>query len=495
MIRPPVPLLVVAGLLAAGVLAGQAADGPRPVAAARTAGTVPVVGATAVCPDVRQQAGILTTRVSVGSTPTGPADVPAGPGRVVAGPLTAPTAVEPVPLPGPGQVAPEVGLRAADDGLVVEARGPLAAGLEVEQVTRGVRGADRGLSGGRCGPAGTEAWFLGGSTRAGSTAVLVLANPDDTQATVAVVGWSASGPLDSRLGQSLVVAPHARTVVPLDTLAPDRDLLALHLVSTRGRFAAALRAGRVSAGTPLGVDQVPSAPHPAREVVVPGIPAGPGPRRVLLANPGVDDAVAQLQLTTGDGQFVPAGLERVAVPAGRTVAVYITAAVAATPAAVRVTADQPLLAAAEVHDSQGTPVQDVAYAEAGGPLDGSALLTDLVLDRPTQSTLLLTALDGDASVVVTAVPVLGVPGPLPPPRTVEVPGGRTTALALSALVPPGASARLAVLITPGPGSSPVHVARYLRERGASGPLSTLLLLRGAVAQVPRPAVAPDLAAR
>ena len=122
-------------------------------------------------------------------------------------------------------------------------------------------------------------------------------------------------------------------------------------------------------------------------------------------------------------------------------------------------------------------------------MSGPALLTDLVIDRPTESTLFLTALGAAATVDVTPVAIVGREGPLPPAKRVIVPGGRMTLVRLSTFLPPGATGRLEV--RPAAGSAPVYAARYLREHGSRGPLTTMLVLQGAAQRVPVPAVRRD----
>lgn len=489
--RPPALVLAVAGLLAFGV-AGQRLTPPSLHEPA--AYDVPVVGALAVCPDVVQHGSAVQTRVSVGVARD--AQTAAG-GRIRGQRLGGGDSGHTVPLDRPGEVV--VGLAAGPqpaDAYVVGAEGPLAAGLEVEQVARGDDGPLRGLAGLRCGPAGTEAWFLGGATVVGQQGVLVLANPDDAAATVDVTVLTARGPADARPGHGLLVAPRSRRTVPLDALAPDRDLLAVHVVAARGRVAAAVRHTRWDGRTPAGVEWVPQAEPPSSEVVVPGVavspPSTPSPRRLLVANPGEQDTTVRVQLTTADGQLVPAGLEAVPVAAGSTTAVDLARSAAGGGLAVRVTSDGgPVLAAVLLDDAQQGPVREISYAGSGSPLSGPAVLTDVTIDRPTESTLLLSALGADARVEVTPVRVVGTRTPLPPPRTVAVPGGRTVAVRLSTFLPPGASGRLAVEVRPLPGSAPVYASRYLRARGARGPLTTSLVLRGAAQRVGRPAVLRD----
>ena len=77
------------------------------------------------------------------------------------------------------------------------------------------------------------------------------------------------------------------------------------------------------------------------------------------------------------------------------------------------------------------------------------------------------------------------------PKTVTIPAGRSALLTLSTFFRPGADAQLAVEVRPEPGSGPVYAARYLREHGAHGPLTTLLVLEGPAQLVSRPVVFSD----
>ncbi len=490
MSRPGLGLSTVVVLLAGGT-ALASATGAAPVPRPGASGSVDVVGATAVCPDLRQTKGILTTRISAGAAP-GATQRDAVGGSISSLRAASTGPPTPVPVTRPGEVAVDLATDVDRDGLVVTGRGPLAAGLEVEQVTRGERGIDRGLAGLRCEAPRTDAWFEGGSTVVGDRALLVLANVDDTPALVDVQIWSAAGRVDPRSGQGITVAPHTRTLVRLEELAPDRILLGVHVSTRRGRIAPALRHARYDGRIARGVDWVPQAEPPGTTVVVPGIPAGPGGRTVLITNPGTDDTTVSIRVTTRNGEFVPTGLDAVVVPAGTTVGKQLTAITNDGALAVTITSDGgPVLAGAVVLDGQTGPVRELSYTAASRPLSGPALLTDVVLNRPTESTLILSALDADASVVVTPLRLVGRPAKLPPARTVRVPAGRTTTVRLSTFFPPGSSARLAIEVRPAAGSGPVYAARYLRERGDTGPLTTLIDLKGPALQVPRPVVGRD----
>jgi hypothetical protein len=466
-----VRLGTVVVLLAAGVGVGHLTGDAPPPAGGATA--VPVVRATAVCPDVRQEGTRGATTVTAGAT---------GSGRLTGGPLGSPA-----DLLQASPLARDLATEVSGGAYVVQAEGPAAAGLIVEQATRATSGSRRGVAALSCPAPGTSAWFVGGSTLVGTATELLLVNVESTPARVDITAWTADGPTDTRPGSGIVVPARGRAAVPLDRLAPDRDLLAVHVRSTTGQVAAALRAVRVDGLTPLGVDWVPQGQPPAAEVVVPGLPAGPGRRTLLVTNPGERDAVVSVELTTDDGQYVPEGLDALAVPAGTTVAQDLSEQLADTPAAVRVRSDgPPLLAGAEVVDRQEGAVRERSYASSVPALTGPVLLADVRLSPPTEVWLLLSALADDA--VVEVAPV-AAPGELPEPRRVEVPQGTTVPVRLSRFLPPGSTGSLGIEVRPVSGA--VHAARFSRERGSTGPLTTVLPLRTPPATVVRPAVVAD----
>jgi len=490
--RPPWGLVAAVVLLAAGTGVVSAVESP----AQRRGGpqAVEVVGATAVCPEVKQQAGLYDTRVSVGSAPL-PAGRQETDGHIVGMQLRDTTKTTSIPITDPGQVAVGLGASVADDGVVVTATGALATGLEAEQVARVNDGRFRGLANLRCEPPKRDAWFVGTNTGLTDASMLVLANVDDSPATVDVTAFGLTGRVDPRPGQGITVAPHSRSAIPLDTLVPNQFGIVVNVRSRQGRVVAALRDARYASSTPLGFDYVPQALPPASQVVVPGLPQGPGVRELTVGNPTGDDTTVSLQVTLRDGQFVPSGLDALAVPAGKSILVDLTRFTNSSPLAVRLTSSgAPVVAGVVLVDEQLFQlgrIRELAFGGSTLPLSGPALLTDLVINRPTESTLVLSAPDEEAGVMLTPITVLGAGGVPPAPRTVKVPAGRTVTVALSTFFPPGTTARLALEVRPLDGSGPVYASRYLRERGGRGTLSTLLDLQGPQQLVSRPATVLD----
>src|SRR3954471_11118682 len=119
MSRPSLSLLAVGALLGAAVMGSNA----LPDAAtthATTASTADVIGATAICPDLRQERDVIRTRVSAGVALA--ADGVTGAGTLKAQRLAGTGAPALLPVNRPGQVAVDLGSTLTGDALEVTAR-------------------------------------------------------------------------------------------------------------------------------------------------------------------------------------------------------------------------------------------------------------------------------------------------------------------------------------------------------------------------------------
>ncbi|MFP5219572.1 MAG: DUF5719 family protein [Actinomycetes bacterium] len=489
----PVPLrLAVVVVLLGGVAAlGGSLDAPTAPAAEEPA-QVPVVGAQAVCPDLRQVAGTTVSAVSVGVADVAGDDGAALDAVVTARPLgSVRTATPPVlPVPAEGAAAAALAQDVNGGALAVGATGADAAGLAVQQSALVQSPTVRGLATASCPSPRTDAWLLGGGTRVGERSTLVLANPDLQEAVVDVSALSGEGPVDARPGRGITVPARGRTEVPLEELAPDRSRLAVRVQATRGRVSAVLRHERSDGVVPRGVAYAAPAGEPAEELVVPGMPAGPGGRSVWLVNPGEVDVTAEVEVTTSDGQFVPDGLSGLPVPAGSTVSADLSAVLGATPAALRVRASGPVLAVGVAENAGAGDVRDVGLAGPAGPLGAPVVLSDVVLGA-VDTTVLLSALTGDGVVELAVLPVAGAVRVPAAPRRVEVPGGRTVAVRLADLVPAGMVGRVAVQVRPDQRAADVHVGAVDAATRAEGPLLALSTLTAPATSVPQPVVVRD----
>lgn len=454
---------------------------PRPPGPVRSS---PVVERSLLCPDLSGVPGRTFTRATVAALPG-----PAGSGTAVMAPLAGRSAVSLPPLGGPGSTA-IADTAAAGGPIRVDARGPLAAGVAAEQVTRSDGGPARGLAETRCPAVAPEMWFVGGATTVGSSASLILVNPDNVPATADVTLLTPTGTVFPRSARGIEVRPRSSVRLALESLAPDSAALATHVRVVAGRLAAALFDARRRADLPLGVDYVPLSLAPARTAVVPGLLGGPGPRRVLVAAPGSDDATVQLRVTSSEGSFVPAAFNAVRVPAGTVIQVELAGVLAGRSAAVTLTSDVPVLAGAISGQVDArTGVGEFAWTGASPPLQGPALVPDDRVRAQADSVLVLTAPTTAARVEIVT---LGARGPAGRPIAISVPAGTTVDVPLHRLAVPTGS--FAVVVTPLPGSGPVYGARVLFELGSRGVLVSALTLARTGALVALPDVIEDPAA-
>ncbi|TYK53485.1 DUF5719 family protein [Actinomadura decatromicini] len=456
-------------LVAVAALYGAAAYS-RPGEAAEKGGRAPVTSAVLVCP------GHEGGRLAVQS-----AGEQRGAGRADMAPTKGGSALATMTSPGQGWGKDTT---SGDDSYTLRATGALAAGLEAEQTTDRGSGDDRGLAGARCAAPATDTWFIGPGPDAADQVVLYLTNVDSQPASVDLAALSGEGPLDTVEGRGTRVDPYTTKVVRigesdegLGSIVKSAADLALRVRTTSGRIAASLR---VRAGKGKGVEWVPASPAPAASVIVPGLPGGTGARRLLVSVPGDADAQVRVQVVTKDGTFVPAGQDVLDAPAKTVTSLALDGALSGRAAAVRLVSDRPVLAgfAAE----RGA---DVAYGAAAAPLGAAG--PGIVADNRFDSTLVLSAPAGAATVQVTTVNAQGRSGP----QEIGVPAGHTVESKLAA---PSGGGSFGVIVTPKAGSGPVYAARTLSKGKGDEFLFTVLPIVPAVTTIDLPGTADSQSA-
>jgi hypothetical protein len=477
MARPPYALLSVVAVLAAGVGVGRMSDPERAATAAVRRETRPVDGAVAVCPELLKDGDEVVTRPTAGVAPPGEVTVRAaklttgqGLGSAV---LKEGKSVGALKLKSSSSVA-----------AVVTATGPQAGGLEVEQVSRGDDGPNRGWAGLRCEAPAADSWFLGATTLTGNDTQLVLVNPYDDQALVRVELYGKNGFIDVPELDGVVLPPRGRVTRDIAAIAPEESPLAIHVLAREGRVAPAVRVHRYHGVTPLGVDWLPRLSSPGEQVDVPGIPAGNGSRRLFVFVPGEDTAHLSIQFTLPDEQIVAKGFDDIEVPAGKPVSINLgevltvvnqkTAEKTDLPVALRIRAQgAPVLVTAFAESkARFLPIREIAYVGPATPLTGPTLVTEARNLGRMDCALLFHAPDGPARVAVTTLIARGAKGK-PVTRFVDVKQGELVVFPYSKLPKDNLSS---VVVTPDPGLSPVYASRQIYEFGKRGPLFTIQAL-------------------
>lgn len=116
-----------------------------------------------------------------------------------------------------------------------------------------------------------EQWLLGGATSAGISTTLSLGNPGSVPATVQIAVFDENGAVDAVQSAGVLVAPGTQQIVSLNGYAPDRERIAVRVVSTGAPVTASLGVGQVEGISPFAVSSVTRQIEPALRQVLPGI--------------------------------------------------------------------------------------------------------------------------------------------------------------------------------------------------------------------------------
>jgi len=193
----------------------------------------------------------------------------------------------------------------------------------------------------------TSQWFVGGTSDVSSKGVVYIVNSGLSVSIVDVFTWSENGEQSVR---TLTLKANSSAAVKLDSLAPGDSEIVVKVVARSGRVNSFLIDERVKGLQKLGGDSVNSILGPARKFVITGIPQQlvkkKAPTHYLrLFVPGIADANFTLELLSSDGRFIPTGFNERKLVSGKVVELKLKPEVAEGAFAIKLTSDQPLLAA------------------------------------------------------------------------------------------------------------------------------------------------------
>jgi hypothetical protein len=458
-------VLALGGLYAAAGSSHTAAASP---AKAARASSVPVGTATRVCPapgSVGVTASSLALAAVPGSAPSGRAVIsrltPGGStstGQVVAtaekpgvlhiftvAAARALTKAQQAGLPGS---SPNVTTQAARGGLLVNATGALAQGLEVEQTGPG------GLVTAQCSAPSTSFWFVGPGEASAATIELYLMNTDSQPADAQVsmlTDVTKGAPLLENADNGITVPPHSVVVQSLSALLRSSKVVALNVSTSVGRVVAAVRETR--SGKDDGSWLAPTG-MPADTLVIPGLPRDAGPHVLYVAVPGTATAQVKITALTTRGSYQPTGGS---IPLlGDTVTAIALPSLSNVSGAIKVSANVPVTATLLI---PGGP------AGSPGALAASAsqlVQQGVVADNPARSAghtqLILSAPGKAATVRITEGTAVSAPSQ--PGTVVTIKAGASVVVPVG---PPAGTkvSAFTVVITPLSGSGPVYASRVI----------------------------------
>lgn len=301
-------------------------------------------------------------------------------------------------------VSAVVPVTAATDAVSVTATGPLAPGVVAAQTWLRTGDDDRGLALTPCARPSSDLWLLGGSAGPSRTERLVLTNPGANAVSVRVEVLGAKGLVEGLEDRSVSIAPGSRTVVSVDALAPDEPSPAVHVMASGGVVAGVLVDSWIDGATGRGTDTVTPSATPDTDLVVPGVDVE-GAAVLRLANPGPEEALAQVRLLTPAGDAQPDALRAVRVPARSSVDVPLTAP-AKGMGGVRVVADRPVTGGVFVErraTSGDDRMGDFGWAPALPAITGLGGMALPAVDGPDTAATLVLVADGEQTTAAVSI--------------------------------------------------------------------------------------------
>lgn len=428
-------MVLAVGAAAGLVLAANHADGTvrtiRPADVSSAGQAAALTQSQVICPGPDRPGSAIPQadqRVDIRSA-AAPASLTGGggPATIRVNRLPAAIAGTPVVPTAAGQAA---GSAVSGAGAVtVLGSGQPAAGLTATQSALERNAQHRGLRVLSCPTAlTTQAWLFAGGAAAGRVVRVVLSNPNEVAITARLLVVGSAG-IDPTVSVPAVSVPAgSRSVVTLGAFPAALADAAIRVTTAGGPASIAVSDSWSQGESAVGEEFSGPAGAAATTQVIPAVGVVGGAAQVRVVVPGATNGIVRVQAVGADGLVVA---DQVAtVPAG-TVGRVALSGVPDGVYALRVTADQPIVAAAI--STSGT--SDFAWSVSATALSDSSAL--LLPQLPTGSTATLSlASAGSARVTLTTV----APDGTPTDRAVHVAADRPTQLTLA----PGTSAWLRV---------------------------------------------------
>ena len=198
-----------------------------------------------------------------------------------------------------------------------------------------------------CTAPATSQWFVGGTSDVSSKGVVYLVNSGLSISIVDIFTWSENG---EQAVKTVSLKANSSAAVKLDSLAPGDSSIVVKVVARSGRVNSFLVDERVKGLQKLGGDSVNAISAPSTKFVITGIPQQLVKKKapihyLRIFVPGLADANFTLELLSSNGRFIPTGFNERKLVSGKVVEFRMTPEVSKGAFAIKLTSDQPIVAA------------------------------------------------------------------------------------------------------------------------------------------------------
>lgn len=303
---------------------------------------------------------------------------------------------------------------------------PLGATVAATVAVRAADGPERGLSVASCQVPQNDFWFVGVRSHADAQSEVQLVNLDNVPAEVNITVLGAQGRLASPGSRGLVVAARATRTVSLGPLIDAAEPVTLHVEAPSGRVAAFVRERRYEGVLARGAEWVAPSAAPAQLAIVMPVPGGPGPRDMIVANPGDRVVQVEVEMLGATGSYRATGVETLEVPGESTRLLRLDLGLQGTPVTLRVTSTRPVAVALEARSEGDSATTDRSHHPAGEPLGAGTAFATVAL--PSAGRAIVTVANPTATDATPTIVLRGPDGAERLRREVPVPAGSSVEL-------------------------------------------------------------------
>jgi len=196
-----------------------------------------------------------------------------------------------------------------------------------------------------CSAPATSQWFVGATADITSKGSLSLVNSGLGKALVSVSIFTENGSLTP---QEFSVTSNSYKNIPLVSLAPGSQRIAIHVQPKSGRVNAFVVDERVKGLKALGGDLINPSADPARILQIPAIPQvskknSANPHTLRLLVPGEINARISAEIRSTDGTFSPIGINAKVIPHQKVIEIPMDIKMQSGKFALIIKSDQPIL--------------------------------------------------------------------------------------------------------------------------------------------------------
>jgi hypothetical protein len=283
-------------------------------------------------------------------------------------------------------------------GVSVISEGEGSNALATTIVARSKDQVASGVAADTCRAPNDEWWFTGIRTLSGFSAKLLLANPDNADAIVALAAYSQDGELQVGQFRRVLVPANKVRLVDLTQAIPGVSTASIRVHAVEGRITPSLQTEVLSGEKKLGRTFIAPITDVSNTAVISGV-RGNSQKQQLVLMPTAEDAIVTVKIHSSDGSFILAGAENVLAPKQVPMIFDLSSAITGSDVGIEVVADQPVIAAVRGFEKVGKALDYEVVASQPAMKSSVIALAISAMNKNVFSALSL----NDATVRVVAI--------------------------------------------------------------------------------------------